>query len=44
MMLEERHERGDVIDDFKILKGFKKIDPTEFWEVREALYGSRLVK
>ena len=29
---------------FKILKGLTKIDPTEFWEVREARNGARLVK
>ena len=44
MTLEERRERGDLIEVFKILKGLTKIDPTEFWEVREARNGARLVK
>ena len=44
MTLEERRERGDMIEVFKILKGLTKIDPTEFWEVRDARNGARLVK
>ena len=44
MTLEVRRERGDMIEVFKILKGLTKIDPTEFWEVREARNGARLVK
>ena len=44
MTLEERRERGDMIEVFKILKGLTKINPTEFWEVREARNGARLVK
>ena len=42
--LEERRERGDLIEVFKILKGHTKIDPTLFWEVRDAHNGIRLVK
>ena len=44
MKLEDRRERGDLIEVFKILKGLTQIDPTEFWEVREARNGARLVK
>ena len=44
MMLEERRGRGDMIKVFKILKGLTRIDPGEFWEVREARNGARLVK
>ena len=44
MTLEERRERGDLIEVFKILKGLTRIDPEEFWEVREARNGARLVK
>ena len=44
MTLEERRERGDMIEVFKILKGLTRIDPAEFWEVREARNGARLVK
>lgn len=36
MKLEERRERGDLIEVFKILKGLTRIDPAEFWEVRYA--------
>ena len=44
MTLEERRERGDLIEVFKITKGLTRIDPAEFWEVREARNGARLVK
>ena len=44
MSLEQRRERGDLIEVFKILKGHTKIDPSLFWEVREARGGARLVK
>ena len=44
MKLEERRERGDLIEVFKILKGHTRIDPSLFWEVREARGGARLVK
>ena len=43
MKLEERRERGDLIEVFKILKGQTRIDPALFWEVRNAR-GVRLVK
>ena len=33
-----------MIEVYKILKGLTRIDPTEFWEVREARNGVRLVK
>ena len=44
LTLEERRERGDLIEVFKILKGLTRINPAEFWEVREARNGARLVK
>ena len=44
MRLEDRRERGDLIEVFKILKGLTRIDPSLFWEVREARNGARLVK
>ena len=44
MRLEDRRERGDLIEVYKILKGLTRIDPSEFWEVREARNGARLVK
>ena len=45
MMLEQRRERGDLIEVYKILKGLTRIDPSQFWEVRrEARNGIRLVK
>ena len=44
MSLEERRERGDLIEVYKILKGLTRIDPAEFWEVREARNGACLVK
>ena len=43
-MLAERRERGDLIEVFKILKGHTRINLTEFWEVRDARKGIRLVK
>ena len=36
MTLEQRRERGDLIEVFKILKGLTRIDPTKFWEVRDS--------
>ena len=44
MTLEQRRERGDLIEVFKILRGQTKIDPSLFWEVREARGGARLIK
>ena len=44
MTLNQRRERGDMIEVFKILKGHTRIDPSLFWEVREARNGARLVK
>ena len=44
MKLEERRERGDLIEVFKILNGQTRIDPTLFWEVRYARNGARLIK
>ena len=44
MTLEQRRERGDMIEVFKILKGHTRIDPSLFWEVRDARNGARLVK
>ena len=44
MTLEEKRERGDLIEVFKILRGHIRIDLTEFWEVRDARNGIRLVK
>ena len=44
MTLEEKRERGDLIEVFKILRGHIRIDLTEFWEVRNARNGIRLVK
>ena len=44
MTLEERRERGDLIEVFKILSGLTRINPAEFWEVRQARNGARLVK
>ena len=44
MKVEERRERGDLIEVFKILKGQTRIDPTLFWDVRNARNGARLVK
>ena len=44
MTLRERRERGDLIEVYKILKGLTRINPAEFWEVRNARNGTRLVK
>ena len=44
MSLEQRRERGDLIEVFKMLKGLTRIDPKHFWEVRDARGGPRLVK
>ena len=44
MALEQRRERGDLIEVFKILHGLTRIDPGHFWEVRNARGGPRLVK
>ena len=44
MTLEQRRERGDLIEVYKILKGLTRIDPASFWEVRDARNGARLVK
>lgn len=44
MKLEERRERGDLLEVYKILKGQTRIDPTLFWEVRKGRNGVRLVK
>ena len=44
MKLEDRRERGDLIEVYMILKGLTRIDPAEFWEVREARNGARLVE
>ena len=44
MTLEKRRARGDLIEVFKILKGLTRIDPSHFWEVREARNGVRLIK
>ena len=41
---EQRGERGDMIEVYKILKGLTKIDSALFWEVTEACNGARLVK
>ena len=42
--LEQRMERGDLIEVFKIPRGLTKIDPAMLWEVREARNGARLEK
>ena len=44
MSLKERRERGDLIEVYKILRGLTQIDPAQFWEVRWARNGARLVK
>ena len=44
MTLQQRRDRGDLIEVFKILNGMTRIDPSAFWEVRQARNGARLVK
>ena len=44
MTLNQRRERGDLIEVYKILNGQTRIDPAQFWEVRDARNGARLVK
>ena len=44
MTLDQRRERGDLIEVYKILNGQTRIDPALFWGVREARNGARLVK
>ena len=44
MTLEDRRERGDLIQVFKILNGLTRLDPALFWEVRNARGRVRLVK
>ena len=44
MTLDQRRERGDLIEVYKILKGLTRINPSIFWEVRDARGGPRLVK
>ena len=44
MRLQQRRERGDLIEVFKIRNGLTRIDPAEFWEVRQARNGAHLVK
>ena len=44
MTLDQRRERGDLIEVYTILNGHTKIDPALFWEVRDARNGARLVK
>ena len=44
MSLEQRRERGDMIEVFKILNGLTRINPNYFWQVRDARGGSRLIK
>ena len=42
MTLEQRRERGDLIEVFKILHGLTRIDPRHFWEVKNARGGVKL--
>ena len=44
LSLKQRRERGNLIEVFNILKGLTRIDLTNFWEVRDARNGARLVK
>ena len=44
MTLQDRRERGDLIEVYKILNGLTWIDPAAFWEARMARNGARLVK
>ena len=34
MTLQQRRERGDLIEVYKILNGLTRIDPASFWKVR----------
>ena len=44
MTLQQRRDRGDLIEVYKILNGQTRIDASAFWEVRPARNGARLVK
>ena len=44
MTLQQRRERGELIEVYKILHGLTRIDPSAFLEVRPARNGPRLVK
>ena len=44
MTMDQRRERGDLIEVFKILIGHTRIDPGQFWELRDVRNGARLVK
>lgn len=44
MTLAERRERGDLIEVYKMFNGLTLINPSLFWDVRQARNGSRLVK
>ena len=44
MTLNQRRDRGDLIEVFKMLNGMTRINPEMFWEVRDARGGPRLVK
>ena len=44
MTLQQRRERGDLMEVFKILNGMTRIDPAAFWEIRPARNGTRWVK
>ena len=40
MTLQQRRERGDLIEVYKILNGMTQLDPAAFWEVRQARNGA----
>ena len=44
MTLQQRRERRDLIEVYKILNRLTRIDPAAFWEVRMARNRARLVK
>lgn len=44
MTLQQRRDRGDLIEVYKILNGQTRIEASAFWEVRPARNGARLVK
>ena len=44
MTLDQRRDRGDLIEVFKMLKGLTRNNLGMFWEVRDARGGPRLVK